>query len=376
MKKSVLKFGGSSFIDHNSYLRVAEYIDGRVSRGEKVAVVVSAMSGTTGRLKEAVIRVNPAYSGEVGDLLLATGEIVSCCMLRAACEKRGLSVGALTGFQAGIETDREFGRASVTRIDPGALNDLIAEKDVVVLCGGQAVTDDHRLTMLGRNSSDLTAILVAHALGVEGCEIFSDVPGIYSSDPHWVPPARCLPEVSYASAIAMSRMGAKVLHHGCVVTAERMGIAIHCRMMDREGRGVTGTVIGRGRDASAVVIAKDAMLMHPREAGGAEALRRRFDAGNLNHFTLGSDLFLLDASLRGGDLKRLGEMAAIEMGYLVSLSESGSVTAHEFLPREREAREAANRFHRRIEPGGPSATATIPREKRRSGMSELLTLAS
>lgn len=253
MKTKVLKFGGSSFPSLKSYNEIANYIKKRLhTDAQKIVLVVSAMSGTTGRIQEAGLTVNPEMSPEIADSLLATGEMVAACLMRTALEQLDIAATHLTGYQLGVVTDSLFTRAKPIDLDVSPLENALQLSQVVVISGGQAVDQQGRMTMLGRNSSDLTAVLVAAALSLEECEIFSDVPGVYSADPYVIPEARIISELPYDSIITMSRSGAKVLHHGAVTYAKDHQVRIVCKGTAK-GNPV-GTVIGRGSAPQAVIV--------------------------------------------------------------------------------------------------------------------------
>lgn len=241
----VLKFGGSSFPNLNSYRDIATFLMNRLrTDSDRLVVVVSAMSGTTGRLQEVGLEVNPHLSPAVADSLLATGEIVAACLMRAALEAEGIPVTHLSGFQLGLETDSKWTRARIKKFDNSKLLKALRKSKVVIVAGGQAVNENGEMTMLGRNSSDLSAVAIAGALACEECEIFSDVPGVYSADPYQVENAQLLTTVPFDLIVDMSRSGAKVLHHGSVEQAKRLGIQIVCRSV-LDGFTV-GSTIGNG----------------------------------------------------------------------------------------------------------------------------------
>jgi aspartate kinase len=241
----VLKFGGSSFPNLQSYNDIARYLMERLrTDSDRLVVVVSAMSGTTGRLQDVGLEINGEMSPTIADSLLATGEIVAACLMRAALEARGIKATHLTGFQLGLVTDSKFTRAQIKSFDNAKLLRALKKSKVVVVAGGQAVNDNGEMTMLGRNSSDLTAVAIAGALACEECEIFSDVPGVYSADPYQVEEAQLIPHVPFELIVEMSRSGAKVLHHGSVEQAMKLGIQIICRSI-HDGFAL-GTVIGLG----------------------------------------------------------------------------------------------------------------------------------
>ena len=252
MNVHVMKFGGSSFRSARDYLTVAAYARERSSAGDKVVLVVSAMSGTTGRLLALGEQLNDPMDAELQDGLLTTGETVSAVLAVQAARAVGLRATGLPASENGIRTDSNFGRAHVLKTDPVPLRRALDRHDVVVVGGGQASDAHGRITMMGRNSSDLTAVLLAAALGREQCEIYSDVPGVYSFDPHREPAARLLEEVPYASAIALSWSGAKVLHHDAVRVAERANVRIECR--GTAAMQEIGTVIGKGTAPKALAV--------------------------------------------------------------------------------------------------------------------------
>jgi aspartate kinase len=268
---AVLKFGGSSFIELTDYQRVARYADGRAAADTRVLVVVSGMSGTTGRLLEAARAIDPALQPEVQDQILATAEMLSASFLRAALEARGRRATDLWAEHLGIVATGPATRAQIAEIDPTPIRDALRSCQVVVVAGGQAARPDGRITMLGRNSSDLTAVALAAMLGAATCEIFSDVPGVYSADPYLVPSAALMSRVSYAQCVAMAASGAKVLHTGAVLAARAAGLTITCRALSPDGQAATGTVIGmETSDATAVVGASRIQLVRLRNAHTAD----------------------------------------------------------------------------------------------------------
>jgi aspartate kinase len=254
----VLKFGGSSFLELADYTEVARYVSDQAV-GRQVVVVVSGMSGTTGRLLESALSIDPNLAPDVQDQLLATAEMVSAGFLRAALNAAGCSAIELYAPQLGITSDGNATRARICSIDPEPVRRAMAEHRVVVVAGGQATGPDGRITMLGRNSSDLTAVALAAALGLDRCEIFSDVPGVFTADPYLVPEARLLPELSYEQCAQMSRSGAKVLHGASVAVGQASGVAIVCRALHGRGTGqqlsaTVGSTVGPQASPRACVV--------------------------------------------------------------------------------------------------------------------------
>lgn len=252
----VLKFGGSSFIDLSDYTTVAAYVTGMVTSVDtRIAVVVSGMSGSTGRLLEAALSIDPGLHPQVQDQVLSTAEMVSASFLRAALSAAGCPTTDLWAPQAGIRSDNAATQARIVSIDPRPLLDAFAEHRVVVVAGGQALDDDNRITMLGRNSSDLTAVALAASLSAGQCHIYGDTPGVFTTDPHVVPSARLMPQLTYRQCRQMSESGAKVLHWGAVRHAQEHGVVIRCLRTAAAlaGEAALGTSVGAGLGETAVV---------------------------------------------------------------------------------------------------------------------------
>lgn len=259
MEINVLKFGGSSFCDDEQVRRVSRYLGGRVARREKLVVVVSALPGATEELRQRCLRLNAAPSGETVDTLLPLADTIGAALVRAALEAEPLRVTTLAFSQLGLRTDASFSRARILSIDPAPLRAALEDHDVVVVPGGQGCDDRGQQTWLGKNSSDLTAVALAGALGLARCEIFSDVCGVYSSDPRRVHGASLIASLSYEAAIAMSMRGAKVIHHGSVRRAEQLGVEIVCRLNQDDFR--IGTRIGGGASPAAVVFDERSVVL-------------------------------------------------------------------------------------------------------------------
>lgn len=248
---SVCKFGGSSFTSPARYRAIAGDLSERARRGERIVVVVSAPPGLTEEWRSRLLGVCPNPSEETIAGLLPRADTAGAYLLRAAFDGIATPSRVLTGPELGIVTDSRFCRARIRTIDTARLRRVLDEGKIVIVPGGQAVDEDLRLTWLGKNSSDLSAIALAAALGVAHVDIHSDVEGVYSSDPSIVPDARVLDRVPYADAITMSLSGAKVLHHGGVSRARDAGLEIRCRANAGDYRA--GTVVGEGAPIRAVV---------------------------------------------------------------------------------------------------------------------------
>ncbi|MFI9236785.1 hypothetical protein [Streptomyces sp. NPDC053079] len=249
----VLKFGGAAFAELDGFTRVARHVAGRAAAGQPVVVVVSAMSGTTGRLQETLDHLAPDPPAPAAAMLLTSGETVSVALLTAALDAAGVPAGAVPAAGTGLLGEGRPHHAELLRADPAPLCAALAAHPVAVVPGGQGVDADGRTVMLGRNSSDLSAVALAGALGAPVCELFSDVPGVCTADPRLVPAARTLADVDYATVARMSHHGAKVVHTRAVDWARRAGVLLHCRPLPPlEGEG---TRVGRGPASAAVVVA-------------------------------------------------------------------------------------------------------------------------
>jgi aspartate kinase len=262
MKATILKFGGSSFRQPGDYIAVARHLADRRAAGDgKIVVTVSAMSGVTDSLKNTLLAVDNDALPSSLDAALATGEMFSACMLEAAVNRLGIPVTSLNGYTLGIKTNSDFGRASIECANPQPILTALREYDLVIAAGGQGIDQSGRLTFLGRNSSDLTAVVIASMLGEHTCEIYSDVRGVYTADPYLVPEAELIPEIAYAAIAQMSRHGAKVLHYRAVDYAEKHGVTIVCKSLMGD-EVCTGTIVTTcGNNSGSVTVARNAAVL-------------------------------------------------------------------------------------------------------------------
>ncbi|MCB0915661.1 MAG: aspartate kinase [Actinobacteria bacterium] len=241
MSLVVQKYGGSSVADAESIKRVARRIVGTKQSGVEVAVVVSAMGDTTDDLLDLAQQVSPSPAGREMDMLLTAGERISMALLAMAIYDQGEEARSYTGSQAGMLTTSSHGRAQIIDVTPGRLRTALDENAIPVLAGFQGVSPDTKdVTTLGRGGSDTTAVALAAALGADVCEIYTDVDGVFTSDPRSVPKASKLTAVTYEEMLELAAAGAKVLHIRCVEYARRQNLPIHVRssFSDREGTWV------------------------------------------------------------------------------------------------------------------------------------------
>ncbi len=297
----VLKFGGSAFHDLDGYRRIADYVASRVAEeGRRAIVVVSAMSGTTGRLQDTLREVSQAPPPAVSSMILTTGEIVSVALLTAVLDTHDLTVQGLTGDQIGMIADGPRDRARLRTVDQKPLSAAIEQSSVVVLPGGQAVDDAGQLVMLGRNSSDLSAVAAAIAVEAGTCELFSDVPGICSADPFIVPTARVLPAISFDTMRQLASGGAKVIHGEALRWAQDHGVRLMCRSLPPASGDET--IVDEGPPVAAVALHErgDVWSFHDPDARARAA--RKLVAVGLDALVLDDPHHLVATAYGSDDL--------------------------------------------------------------------------
>jgi aspartate kinase len=210
MKLLVQKYGGSSLSDSNKISKIAKQIGAKVKNGFSILAVVSAMGNTTDHLISLAKEVSDQPQAREMDLLLSTGEMVSCTLMAMALRTAGYNAIALTGAQAGIQTNTTHGKALISSIDTTRIKKELENGNVVIVAGFQGVTEELDITTLGRGGSDTTAVALAAAMKAEICEIYTDVDGIYTANPKLVPNAIKLSEVGYEEMLEMANYGAKM----------------------------------------------------------------------------------------------------------------------------------------------------------------------
>jgi aspartate kinase len=233
----VMKFGGSSVADAEKIQNVAKRMVAMRERGKRVVGTVSAMGKTTDGLIELANQVSSEPNGREMDMLLSTGERISCALVAMAIHDLGYEAVSLTGSQAGIETDAAHTKAKITKIRADRVVEALDDGKIVLVAGFQGVSPETKdVTTLGRGGSDATAVALAAALGA-ACEIYSDVAGVFSADPRIVPEARKQDRISYDEMLEMSASGAKVLMLRSVELARNHGVRVHARstFSDEEG---------------------------------------------------------------------------------------------------------------------------------------------
>ena len=211
MPRLVMKFGGTSVADLERIRNVALKVKREVDRGYEVAVVVSAMSGETNKLVNWARELSPLHDAREYDTVVAAGEQVTVGLLSIALQHIGVQARSWLGWQIPIHTTGMHGSAAITGIETKVLEERLAQGQVAVIAGFQGIGPDNRVTTLGRGGSDTSAVAVAAALKAERCDIYTDVDGVYTTDPRITPKAQKLDKISYEEMLEMASLGAKVL---------------------------------------------------------------------------------------------------------------------------------------------------------------------
>lgn len=235
----VQKYGGTSVGSVERIEAVADRVRRTVQQGHRCALVVSAMGHTTDGLVDLAQAIDKNPDRREYDALLATGEQVSAALVAMALQKRGIKARSFTGWQAGIETEPIHGAARMTRIETEALHSALDEGVVPVITGFQGIANDS-VTTLGRGGSDTTAVAVAAVLEADLCEIYTDVTGVFTTDPRVVKTAHKLTQVSYDEMLELANLGAQVLHPRAVENAKQFGVKLVVRssFVEEEGTSI------------------------------------------------------------------------------------------------------------------------------------------
>src|SRR5690242_12084464 len=245
-----MKFGGTSVADAERIKRAARRIVSAREQGHRVVAVLSARGKTTDELISAAEEVSTSPDPREMDMLLSTGERISCALCAMAINDLGYRAISLTGSQAGIVTDTSHTKARILDVRADRIREALAEDKIVLVAGFQGVSTSRDVTTLGRGGSDTTAVALAAAIEAEVSEIYTDVAGVFTADPRIVPDARKLPYVSFEEMLEMAASGAKVLQLRSVEYARTHGVRIHCRSSFEDGPGT-------------VVIREDETMEHP-----------------------------------------------------------------------------------------------------------------
>jgi aspartate kinase len=237
MARIVMKFGGTSVADLDRIRNVAQRVKREVDAGNQVAVVVSAMSGVTNQLVKYCTDLSPLHDPREYDAVVATGEQVTSGLLAIELQRLGYDARSWQGWQIPIQTNDAFGKARIDGIDGTALLASIESGAIAVVAGFQGVAPGDRIATLGRGGSDTSAVALAAALKAERCDIYTDVDGVYTTDPRIVPKARKLQKISYEEMLELASVGAKVLQTRSVELAmnERVRVQVLSSFQDIPG---------------------------------------------------------------------------------------------------------------------------------------------
>lgn len=225
----VQKFGGSSVANVERIQKVARIIAGYRRKGYDLVVIVSALGDTTDELIELADKINPHPSEREMDMLLSTGEQISVALLAMAIHKLGLEAISFTGAQVGIITDSAHTRARIIKINADKIKEALSQGRIVIVAGFQGVTLNQDITTLGRGGSDLTAVALACELKADECEIYTDVEGIYTTDPRIEPRAKKIRSITFDEMLEMASLGAQVMQARSIEVAKKFNVPLHVR---------------------------------------------------------------------------------------------------------------------------------------------------
>ncbi|WP_348767296.1 aspartate kinase [uncultured Salinisphaera sp.] len=238
----VQKYGGSSVGSVDKIKRIAQKIKGYRDNGDQVVVVVSAMGGETDRLQGLAEELDGRPIPREMDVLLSTGEQVTISLLSMALRHTGVSARSFTGWQVPIVSDDSHSKARIQKIEPDNLRSALDEGDVAVVAGFQGITESNEISTLGRGGSDTTAVALAAALGADECQIYTDVDGVYTTDPRVVSGARRLEQITFEEMLEMASLGSKVLQIRAVEFAGKYGVPLRVLSTFDDGPGTLITL--------------------------------------------------------------------------------------------------------------------------------------
>jgi aspartate kinase len=241
----VQKFGGTSVADIDRIIRVSHKVKAELDRGHQVAVVVSAMAGATNRLIELCSGVSPMFDAREYDTVVATGEQITAGLTALALQKLGVNARSWLGWQIPIRTDDVHAKARILSIETEELERRMNDGEVPVISGFQGLSDRGRITTLGRGAGDLSAVAMAAALKADRCDIYTDVDGVYTTDPRIVTRARKLNRITYEEMLELASQGAKVLQTRSVELAmnHRVRLQVLSSFADHVGSDLPGTLV-------------------------------------------------------------------------------------------------------------------------------------
>jgi aspartate kinase len=252
MALRVQKYGGTSVADIEHINNVANRVQKAFDQGDKIVVVLSAMSGVTDHLISLAKQASDNPDKRELDLLLATGEQTTAALLAMVLKSRGYKAKSFLGFQAGILTDKMSGKARILDIDCKNLKQAVETGNIAVVAGFQGADKDGSITTLGRGGSDTSAVAIASSLKADVCEIFTDVDGVYTTDPRICNSAKKIDRISYEEMLEMAILGAKVLQIRSVEFAKKYNVPVHVRSSFNEEEGTM--VVNETKDMESVIV--------------------------------------------------------------------------------------------------------------------------
>ena len=229
MAKKVLKFGGTSVGSIDRIIRVSKLIQDETKKGNKLVVIVSAMSGKTDELLNLSKSISKDFSERELDVLVTSGEQVTASLLAGALNKLGIKSRSLMSWQIPILTEGNHNNSRIVNMSTDKINECLNNGEIVIIPGFQGISKMGDLTSIGRGGSDATAVAVAKLLNTDSCEIYTDVDGVYSSDPNKIPVAKKIDKISYEEMLELSSLGAKVMQSSAVQTAMMYSIPLHVK---------------------------------------------------------------------------------------------------------------------------------------------------
>jgi len=225
-----MKFGGTSVANLSRIKKVVEFVEEKIESGNhKIVLVVSAMSGVTNKLAQEYKKVRKDVANPEYDVILSTGEQYSSALISSFLNERKISSRSILGWQIPIITDNNYSKARIVRINTDVIKDFLKKYRVLVVAGFQGISNEGRITTLGRGGSDTSAVALASSLGLKDCEIYTDVEGIFTSDPKIVKGARKIETITYEEILELASLGSKVLHPRSVELAMKYGIRVNVR---------------------------------------------------------------------------------------------------------------------------------------------------
>ena len=273
----VQKFGGTSVRNLECQRQVMQKVLRPYREGNKVIVVLSAMSGETNRLLSLAHEWSENPDPAESDSLVSTGEQISCALFAMLLKQQGVKCRSVLGFQAPVETDCAFGKARIVNIDDEKLKAMLLEYDILVVAGFQGCDENQRITTLGRGGSDTSAVALAAALKADVCEIYTDVPGVFTTDPNMCSDARKMDKIAYDEMLEMASMGAKVLQIRSVEFAKKYNVTVHVRSTFSDEPGTLVTQEDKSMESvlvSGIAYDKDQAritLIHLKDTPGVSA---------------------------------------------------------------------------------------------------------